>query len=201
MMEMTEREKSESCVRRFQEGDRRAFDDLVRMHQRKAYGFVVGMISDCQEAEDILQEGFLKAYEGLADFRRESSFKTWFYRILINLTRDRLRGRVRRRRLFSWSIDEADPEGRVHACPDAAASPVRELEQKETGERLREVVDRLSVRQKEVLTLRYFQDMNIDEISFVLGCRPSTVKVHLFRAVREAGRQLARDENQQEKTP
>lgn len=198
-MELTEKEKSESCVRRFQEGDRRAFDELVQIHKRKAYGFVVGMMGHRQDAEDILQEGFLKAYDGLADFRAEASFKTWLYRILINLTRDRLRRNARTRRIFSLSMDEPDLEGRAKEFADRGPSPAEQAQEKDMQKALEEAVSFLSDRQKEVFSLRYFQGLKTGEISSILGCSTATVKVHMFRAVREVGRHLQAFREKQEK--
>ncbi|MFA5038566.1 MAG: sigma-70 family RNA polymerase sigma factor [Candidatus Omnitrophota bacterium] len=189
-MELSEKEKSLECVRRFQEGDRRAFDELVQIHKRKAYGFVLGMIGNSEDASDILQEGFLRVYQSLGRFRGDAGFKTWFYRILINLSRDVLRRRGRSRRVFAYSMDEADEDGKTREYPDLSLRPDDQAQQKELDELVRRIASGLSDRQREAFCLRYFQGMRSDEVASVLGCGVSTAKVHIFRALREVGRRI-----------
>ncbi|QAT16488.1 RNA polymerase sigma factor RpoE [Candidatus Velamenicoccus archaeovorus] len=181
-------QRSLECVRRFQEGEKAAFDELVRMHQRQAYGFVYSLIGNVEDAADILQEGFLRAYEGLGRFRGESGFKTWFYRILINLTRDMLRRRGRSRKLFSYSLDEEDENGAAKSVPDATWRPDKAAQEHECESVLNGALCELSDRQREAFSLRYFQGLKTEEVAHILGCGVPTAKVHIFRAVRHIGR-------------
>ena len=181
-------QRSLECVRRFQEGEKAAFDELVRMHQRQAYGFVYSLIGNAEDAADILQEGFLRAYEGLERFRGESGFKTWFYRILINLTRDALRRRGRSRRLFSYSLDEEDENGIAKSVPDMTLRPDMMAQEREYENMLSRALCELPDRQREAFSLRYFQGLKAEEVARILGCRTPTAKVHIFRAVRHIGR-------------
>jgi RNA polymerase sigma-70 factor (ECF subfamily) len=181
-------QRSVECVRRFQGGEKAAFDELVRMHQRRAYGFVYSLIGNAEDAADILQEGFLRAYEGLGRFRGESGFKTWFYRILINLTRDVLRRRGRSRRLFSYSLDEEDENGAAKSVPDMTLRPDMTAQEHECEGMLNLALGELPDRQREAFSLRYFQGLKTEEVARVLGCRTPTAKVHMFRAVRHIGR-------------
>jgi len=181
-------QRSAECVRRFQEGEKAAFDELVRIHQRQAYGFVYSLIGNAEDAEDILQEGFLRAYEGLGWFRRESGFKTWFYRILINLSRDALRRRGRSRQLFSYSLDEEDENGVAKSVPDMTMRPDMTAQEHECEGMLNLALRELPDRQREAFSLRYFQGLKTEEVARVLGCGTPTAKVHIFRAVRRIGR-------------
>ncbi|MDD5019408.1 MAG: sigma-70 family RNA polymerase sigma factor [Candidatus Omnitrophica bacterium] len=188
MMSLIDVERSRECVRRFQGGEKAAFDELVQMYKRQAYGFVCSLIGNAEDAADILQEGFLRAYEGLARFRGEAGFKTWFYRILINLSRDTLRRRVRSRRIFSYSLDEEDDDRAVREVADATLRPDRLAQEEEWQNILRQAVAGLPDRQREAFSLHRLQGLKIEEVARVLGCGPATVKVHIFRAVRHIGR-------------
>lgn len=181
-------QRSLECVCRFQGGEKAAFDELVRMHQRQAYGFVYSLIGNAEDAADILQEGFLRAYEGLERFRGESGFKTWFYRILINLTRDALRRRGRSRRIFSYSLDEEDENGVAKSVPDMTLRPDMMAQEHEYENMLKRALGDLPDRQREAFSLRYFQGLKTEEVARILGCGTPTAKVHIFRAVRRIGR-------------
>ena len=162
-------------VVRFQRGENSAFEDLVRRHMRDAVGFCLRLTGDRSSAEELSQDGFVLAYRHLRDFRGESSFRTWVYRILVNLNRDRLRRRSREdRRMEKLRQDAADappPEG-----PDAGSRAV-ELETL-----IRARVAELPDRQREVLVLHVYQGLDYRAIAAALDCSYDDVKMNLSLA-------------------
>jgi RNA polymerase sigma-70 factor (ECF subfamily) len=155
-----------------------AFATLVGRHQDGIHWLVCRMIGP-YECEDFTQEVFVRAYQALADFRGESLFRTWVYRIARNLCVGELRRRNRRGEEVSW---DEEGEGR---SPDLAvarpSSPDAEHEREEIARRVRALVDRLPVQQRTALTLRYLDELPYEEIAEVMGIPLGTVKTHIHR--------------------
>ena len=177
-------------------GDADAFAHFVRAYQKRVYGMALRLLRDPAEAECVAQESFLKAYQGLANFRWGSTFQTWIMRIAINGCRDRLK----RKRLVVYfhqtapsEPDGEDPEERVFS---ADPSPERLLHAKQIRARIREAIGDLSPRQQIVFVLKHMEEKSIPEIAELLRLDSGTVKSHLFRAankVREKLRDLRRN--------
>ncbi|MHC4607533.1 MAG: RNA polymerase sigma factor [Planctomycetota bacterium] len=161
-------------ILRFQQGRESAFETLVRRHMKDAYQFCLGLTGDPREAEEISQEGFVSVYRGLRTFRGESSFRSWLFRILINLNRDRLRTRRRYDARLSELRRRREGRGDAEVGADRQALELSEV--------VREKIDRLPARQREVLLLHLYRELGYREIADVLGIRYEAVKMNLSLA-------------------
>lgn len=170
-------------VLRFQEGERTAFDELVRKYMKEAYLFCLHLTHDAVEAEELSQQGFLSAYRALGRFRGESSFRYWFYRILINLNRDRIRRERRAEARISWIREETRP--RPSGPEEDSALRAAEL-----AEVVRRKVEQLPDRQREVLVLHLYQGLSYPEIARVLDCSYDDVKMNLSLARQRLRKEL-----------
>ncbi|HQT42789.1 MAG TPA: RNA polymerase sigma factor RpoE [Halothiobacillus sp.] len=178
----------QQLVLRAQQGDRRAFDLLVLKYQHRVLRLVGRFVRDPDQAFDLAQEAFIKAYRALANFRGESAFYTWLYRIAVNTAKNQLVATAREGysvSLNSGGGDESDeplpePEAlRDHATPeDMAAS--QELEQA-----IRVAIKALPEDLRTALTLREMEGLSYEEIAVVMNCPIGTVRSRIFRA-REA---------------
>jgi RNA polymerase sigma-70 factor (ECF subfamily) len=181
----------EELVRGAKEGDRQASDALVRRYLNKAYAIAFHMCSgDREEAEDLTQEAFLRALGNIKRFRGQSSFYTWFYRILINTCLDGGRRRQRWKRVFSFlRPEEEEREG--HGEPLRAAlhgveqvDPAGVLSAHQMATEVRGAVAALPERQRVAFQLKVLHGMRIAEIAQAMGLAEGTAKTHLFRAMR-----------------
>lgn len=163
-------------VVRFQRGEESAFEDLVRRHMRDAVGFCLRLTGDRAVAEELSQDGFVQAHRHLKGFRGESSFRTWLYRILVNLHRDRIRRRSREESRLEAFRREA-VEGR-------SAEPGAEARAMELEDVIKRRVAELPDRQREVLVLHVYQGLDYRAIAAALGCSYDDVKVNLSLARR-----------------
>ena len=181
-------------IRRVQAGETEAFEDLVRAHEKTVYNLALRMTGDAQDAEDMAQEAFLKAYRSLGDFRGESKFSVWLYRIVSNVCLDFLRRRSRRP---SVSLTAEDEEGEEQQwdVPDERLSPERLLEQKLTREAVQAGLRELPEEQREILLLREIRGLSYEEIGEILSLEPGTVKSRIFRARKRLCAFLLRERN------
>ncbi len=179
-------------VERAARGDRAAFEALVRRYQHKVHGYVVRMTNDAQDAEDLTQEVFIKAYVSLGNFRGEASVQTWLYRIATNLCIDRSR-RKKRQVPTAFSLDEPveeEHEQTGRELPDHEADPYRLLARKELRQRVREALAAMSEKLRAVIVMYDLQSMSYEEIAQVLDCPLGTVKSRLFNGRTELARKL-----------
>lgn len=160
-------------VERFVAGERAAFDELMRRHERSVYFLAMRYLRDHDEAADILQRTFLKAFEKLAEFEGRSQFRTWLFRIAINLCKNRLRDQGR------WQ--KVDPEEDELLVAPAKEDHI-EAEQKQAA--LSDAVDRLPPKQRQTLELRVFGEMSFREIAEAMGCTENAAKVNYHYAVK-----------------
>lgn len=165
------------------------FDTVVRRHQHRIYRVILGMLRDPDAAETLTQDCFLKAYQNRGSFRGEASLSTWLIRIAINLVQDHRRSRRVGfwRRLFESG---QDVEEAAKVVWDARPSAEREVLAREKLEAVWTAVGRLSEQQRWVFTLRFVEEMSLEEIAAATALKTGTVKMHLFRAVRTIRRQL-----------
>ncbi len=173
-----------ALVRRVQEGDKKAFDVLVLKYQHKISNLVSRYVHDSHESQDVTQEAFIKAYRGLANFRGDSAFYTWLYRIAINTAKNHLV--TMGRKITDTGVDSAEAEQyesggalREYATPD------RQMMTDEIAEVIRKSIDDLPEDLRTAITLREFDGMSYDEIAGVMECPIGTVRSRIFRA-REA---------------
>lgn len=188
------------------EGARQRYAELVSRHQRRAARIAYHYLRDSAEADEAVQDAFVKAYQHLASFREELPFDVWFTRILINGCLDRIKARTRRER---WLLPMSGRSGTRTATPATDAGPAeRDLtervpaaglspEQALLGrERRREIANalaKLPERQRSVFVLSHVEGRTSREVSALTGLNESTVRVHLFRAIRKLRTLLAAD--------
>ena len=193
--------KDVELVARAQDGDQTAFESLVRQYQGKAYAIAFNMCSgDSEEARELTQEAFLRAFRSLKNFRGKSSFYTWFYRILINTCLDSRRRRSRWEGIFSfWRRDKhekasSDEINAEYPDPKEYSNPMDALNNKQLAQEIRQALASLPEKQRVVFQLKVLHGMRIREIAKIIGSAEGTVKSHLFRAtlfMREALKEWA----------
>jgi RNA polymerase sigma-70 factor (ECF subfamily) len=179
--------KDEQLVAQAREGEQWAMEELVVRYQQRVYTMVYHMCGeDDQDAEDLTQEAFLKAFHHLGQFRGSASFYTWFYRIVVNVCLDGRRRRRRWRRLFSpWQGCEENGERAENVAeqPEGTDS-FQVFKDKQLSQDIRRSMRSLPEKQRLVFQLKVIDGMGIREIAEVLGAAEGTVKTHLFRATR-----------------
>ncbi len=163
-----------SVITRYEEGDRGAFDELVRKYQRPLYAMLYRMVSDHDDASDLLQKSFVKAFTGLSGFERRSSFKTWLYQIAINLAKNLYRDRSRAEFV---SLDDViikrDPK------------TVEALINNESRQLLRRGVAALPEKQRITVMLRVQEGKKFEEIAAIMKCSIGTAKANYHYAVQK----------------
>ena len=174
-----------TLVRRAQGGDAEAYDELVRRYQRQIYGVTYHMTSHHEDANDLTQEAFVKAWQALKSFKGDSSFFTWLYRIAVNRTLNHLKQRKFRDSKHGMSLNDLDVDAEHHPDIVALASdktPRRAVVLEELKEKLNAAIQCLSENHRIVVTLHDIQGLPHDEIAKVLGCNTATVRTRLFYA-------------------
>lgn len=170
-------------VRRAQAGDKDAYDDLVRRYQERVYATIYHMTSNHEDASDLAQDVFVRAWTALRSFKGDSSFYTWIYRIAVNRTINFLK--QRRNRTIHLSLNdlevgtENDPE-MVELV--SHRTPRRDAALSELQQRLNNALQKLSEEHRTVVTLHDVQGLAHDEIAQILKCNPGTVRSRLFYA-------------------
>lgn len=174
----------QQLVERVQRGDKRAFDLLVLKYQHKILGLVMRFVHDSHEAQDVAQEAFIKAYRALANFRGDSAFYTWLYRIAINTAKNYLVARGRRPPEVDVDAEEAEFYEGEHALKDLE-SPERSMLRDEIEATVHKVLQGLPEDLRTALTLREFEGLSYEDIASVMQCPVGTVRSRIFRG-REA---------------
>src|SRR3954454_8246022 len=169
-------------VKRARQGDLAAYDDLVRRYQERIYATVYHMTSNHEDANDLAQEAFIKAFHALKSFKGGSSFYTWVYRIAVNKTINFLKQRKNKSQM---SLDDIDFNAEHH--PDLVAlisekTPRREINLAELQEKLNEAMQKLSEPHRLVVTLHDVQGLSHEEIAKIMECNIGTVRSRLFYA-------------------
>ena len=154
-----------------QSGDREAFDRLVERHQRDIYRLCYRYVNNHEDASDLAQDSFLKAYRAIGRFRGDSAFATWLYRIAVNTC------------LNFRSAKRMVQEELSESLADPAAPVVQTMEDREQALRIREAVTRLPDRQRATLILKIYHELTHEEVAGILGSSVGTVKANLFHAL------------------
>ncbi len=170
-------------VREAQGGDLSAYDELVRRHQERIYGLCYHMTSNHEDAHDLAQDAFVKAWQAIRTFKGDASFYTWVYRIAVNTCLNHLKTKRNRTLHLSLNDLEINPEN----DPELVAlvserTPRRDAGLSELHRRLNESMLKLSEEHRAVVTMHDIQGMPHDEIAKVLGVNPGTVRSRLFYA-------------------
>lgn len=171
----------DELVVRAQKGEREAFEALVERYKERAYRIAFGFTHDREEAKDLSQEAFLRAFTHLKGFDLRASFYTWFYRIVVNLCLDHRRQGSR----ISWEPLEAKTKGasEERAVANPSSSPDREAIAREMSQKAGAALDGLPPKQRTAFLLRNHEGLSIREIAKVMRTAEGTVKVQLHRAV------------------
>jgi len=159
------------------------FDQIVRLHQRRIYRVLWTLVRDHELADNLTQDCFLRAYQRRNSFRGDASVETWLIRIAVNLARDH----ARNRRVQCWfslfhRATEASGEASAVEVPDQSPSPERVLLAREQVAAVGSILEKLSPQQQTAFSLRFFEDMSLEEIAQAMELEVGTVKAHLFRA-------------------
>lgn len=182
---MGEREADQVLVQRVQAGDQQAFGVLVAKYQRKLMRLVMRLVRDPAEAEDVTQEAFIKAYRALPNFRGESAFYTWLYRIGVNAAKNWLIANGRRApTATAVDNEEAEAYDGADLLRDVD-TPERMLMSKQIGETVNAAMEKLPDDLRMAITLREIDGLSYEEIANAMKCPIGTVRSRIFRA-REA---------------
>lgn len=180
-------------LRRAQQGDTTAFEELIRHYDRTVLRLALHLTGSWQDAQDIYQETFLRAYRNLGAFRFECSFYTWIYRIVTNLCVDHLRSRVRNRKVIGEPTGEVDEQRVLDRVPDQRpnASPERAVTNRELRERIVKALGKLTARERVVFELKHFDGLKLQTVAEILRTTENTIKNTLFRATHKLRVELA----------
>ncbi len=174
-------------------GDRDAFEQLVNLYKDKIFHLGYRMLNDKHEAEDIVQETFLRVYKNLDKFDEAHKFSTWIYRIATNLCIDRLR-----KRKAGYSLDAETRDGEGLEWHDKLATehpgPESEVLLTETQEHIRRAINTLPDKYKSIVILRYLHDLSLQEISDIVEMPVTTIKTRIHRGREHLRRKLAKDQ-------
>lgn len=180
-------------VQKYQRGhDQHAFDQLVERHSERAFQLAYSILQNRQDAEEVVQDAFLRIYRGLANFRGDAMFSTWMYRIIVNLCNNKFRWNKVRGANRSLSIDAPLPgadeeDGRRIVLPSPDASPSEQTAYADLLERLEKAMAALPESYRTAVMLRNVQELDYEEIAKILNCAVGTVKSRINR-----GRELLR---------
>jgi RNA polymerase sigma-70 factor (ECF subfamily) len=167
-------EGEDRLVQRAQHGEKGAFEELVKHYQAPLYYLALRFVRDEQAAADLTQTTFLRVYQGLGGFRQRSSFKTWLYRIAINLCKNYVRDRAKKGLENSAEID-----------PPSHSNPLQELIADENRRRMVQAWAQLPEKQQLTVTLKIQEEMKYREIAEVLECTVGTVKANFHHACKK----------------
>jgi len=187
---MGEREADSLLVERVQSGDREAFGLLVAKYQRKLMRLVMRLVRDPAEAEDVVQEAFIKAYRALPNFRGESAFYTWLYRIGVNTAKNWLMAHGRRMPSMSEIGDEETEGIEDSVLLRDDTTPEGVLMSRQIGDVVHAAMEALPEDLRMAISLREIEGLSYEEISHILGCPVGTVRSRIFRAREAIARRL-----------
>jgi RNA polymerase sigma-70 factor (ECF subfamily) len=176
-----------AVLARARQGDGDAFRALVELHARHAFALAYRLTRDARDAEDVVQESFIRAYRQIGRFEARSNFGTWLHRIVVNCAMDALRSRhARREDRGSDPAEDVSDE-----LPSGAPSPERLARSAEIRRRVESSMSALTPDERVAFTLRHYEGRSIDEIGKTLGLQKSAAKHAVFRAVRKLREALA----------
>jgi RNA polymerase sigma-70 factor (ECF subfamily) len=181
---MSEREIDQELVIRVQQGDNKAFDLLVLKYQLRLSKLVSRFLRNQSDVPDVVQESFIKAYRALPNFRGESAFYTWLYRIAINTAKNHLVSQSRKNPANSIDVQDAEDYGASEWLKEYA-SPEREALASELEATIQQAMGDLPSDLREAITLREIEGLSYEDIAEVMDCPIGTVRSRIFRA-REA---------------
>lgn len=180
-------------IRSVLRGNVNDFEKLVTAYEKNVYSLALRMVGDPEDAADMTQETFIKAYRSLSSFRGDSKFSSWLYRIASNVCLDFLRSRSRHPQV---SLSSSDEDGRTaFELPDMSRNPEEQLMKKLSMEAVRRGLEQLPEQQRQILVLRELGGLSYAELARILGLEEGTVKSRIFRARKRLCALLLRDGN------
>lgn len=177
-----ENERDKALVARAIDGDRAAFGELIELYQKRAYAVAYGILRNRDDAWDVAQEAFVKAYRNLDRFEGSSAFFTWIYRITYNLAIDHIRSKGRRDVVLVDESRELESALQNQGKPTFAVDPGKMTDRAELTKVLHEAMSALSEKHRAVIVLREVEGLSYEEIADVLGVAKGTVMSRLFHA-------------------
>jgi RNA polymerase sigma-70 factor, ECF subfamily len=175
-------------IERAQSGDSDAFRLLVEQHSRVVFRLAFRMTGNEQDAEDVVQETFLRAYKRLSDYEARASFSTWLYRIASNYALDLIRSRRRHQDKRDYGAGE--DRDILQAIPEGSPGPDRVVYGSQVKDHVNAALDELSAQERTAFVLRHFEGLSIEEIGRALGTGTNATKHSIFRAVQKLRRSL-----------
>ena len=170
-------------VRRCREGDTNAFEELVTKYRTRIFSMIYGIVQNEQDAWDLTQEGFVKAWRSIHRFKGQSSFYTWLYRIMTNVAVDSLRRKgFKKTTEFDDRIAPGEVEAGSRTTPAADPLPHQGLERQEIRQRIERAISKLSPEHRAVILMKEIEELQYNEIADILGCSIGTVMSRLFYA-------------------
>lgn len=188
------REQEVAVIQAVLDGDVNAYEALVKEYEKNVYNLALRMTGNSEDAADMAQEAFIKAYNSLTAFRGDSKFSVWLYRIVSNVCLDFLRSRSRKQTV-SLSTENDDGEEVELDIADETHSPEQLLDRSLTRDAVRRGLAALPPDHREILLLREIQGLSYEEIADVLGLEAGTVKSRIFRARKKLCSFLIKDGN------
>ena len=184
----------EELIRQFREGRKESFDEMVVMYSPRLFRVAYGLLGNKQDAEEVVQDAFVRAYRALPYFRGDASFETWMHRITMNLARNKFHWNRRRGSGLNVSLysgEDSDPEQSVPRIdlPDTRMEPDRLLENTELEQNIVRIIRSLPGKLREAMILRHLENLSYEQIAEYLNCKAGTVKSRLAR-----GREILRQE-------
>ena len=174
---------TDELVQRAQSGDEQAFEELVLIHQRKVYNLALRITGNAEDAKDVSQEAFIRAYRGLPGFRGESSFGTWLYRLTVNTCGDFLRKEKRHSdNVVPLYAENSDGEEYPLQIPDLRYTPESSLERQELADAVAKAMADMPEDYRNALSMREIGGLSYDDIGEELSLKAGTVKSRIFRA-------------------
>src|SRR5208337_1966398 len=180
-----------SLIRRAQEGDRVAFDALIRLYDQNVLRLALQVVGSPEEARDLYQEAFLKVYRSIHQFRLEAKFTTWLYRVVMNVCLDHLRRQKTRKEVAVPQPEEGQPEF-LQTVPDdrPTLDPERATHSREISRRIQVALEGLNPRERLVFELKHYQGLRLRAIGEICKTSEQTVKNCLFRATKKLRTEL-----------
>jgi len=185
------READRELVRRAQQGDKEAFEVLVRKHQGRVFAVAGGILHSREDVEDIAQQVFLKAYFSIKRFDQRAAFSTWLYKITVNECWDLLRKRKVRPLVYEADLNEEQAHT-YQSREESGEYGLDASERLEAREQVEQWLECLDEKDRAMLVLKEVQGFTVDEIAEIMGLNGNTVKVRLFRARQRVAERIRR---------
>lgn len=183
-----ESEQDRRLILRAQAGDEGAFRLLVERHQRRVFAIALGLVRDEQDAREIAQEAFLRVHKGLSQFHGGSSFFTWLYRIVTNLSIDLMRKPSRREAELHFALEAEDPDGAL--LPAADADPYDAVRRTQLSQRIQRALEQLPPYHRGVILMREVEGLSYEEMAEAMQVSKGTIMSRLFHARKKLQRAL-----------